>query len=363
MGYIGKVTDTNGSTHLVGSTLYGTCSTASGTPAKVVTCSDFRELVTGVTIHVKFNNANLTTEMGVTLNVNNTGAKTVIGGLSGDTLPGQGFRWASGCVVSFTYDGTYWVMNDSYLNASTDTKVTQTATTTNSDYPILFKYSANQTDETTQVRFGNTTGKVPKINPGTGDISTCSLNGIVIMGDSNGFSFANSGADLNVGPSSFSIFNDENDGTCIMDLNWGSARTLSFSDSYALAAACAKGVDTSISSGSSSTNLPTTAAVVNYINGAVTGATAFQGSLVQTDSGSSATKWTQAELEAASYVKGWYWVCETAGTYAGNVLEAGDMLFCVSDKSSAYSASDFTAIQNNIETLTTTEIDNFWAAA
>ena len=93
------------------------------------------------------------------------------------------------------------------------------------------------------------------------------------------------------------------------------------------------------------------------------GSATFQGTLVQTDSGSSATKWTQAELEAASYKKGWYWVVEAAGTYAGNVMEVGDMLFCVSDKSSAYAAADFTAIQNNIETLTTTEIDTIWAAA
>lgn len=38
-------------------------------------------------------------------------------------------------------------------------------------------------------------------------------------------------------------------------------------NTYTLAAACAKGVDTSITAGSSSTNLPTTAAVVNFMQG------------------------------------------------------------------------------------------------
>lgn len=109
--------------------------------------------------------------------------------------------------------------------------------------------------------------------------------------------------------------------------------------------------------------VPSSKAVADYVAAQAAGAATFQGSLVQTDSGSSSAKWTQAELQAANYKKGWYWVVEVAGTYAGNVMEVGDMLFCVSDKGSAYAASDFTAIQNNIETLTTTEIDTLWAAA
>ena len=48
------------------------------------------------------------------------------------------------------------------------------------------------------------------------------------------------------------------------------SKTLTVSESYTLNAACAKAVDTSISSGSTSTNLPTTAAVVNYVAGMTT---------------------------------------------------------------------------------------------
>lgn len=350
MGYIGKITDTAGSTHLVGSTLYGTCSTAAGTAAKVVTCPEFGELVTGVTIHVKFDNANLNTEMGATLNVNNTGAKTIVGGIGGDLLPGQGFRWAAGCVVSFTYDGTYWVMNDSYLNTSTDTKVTQTATTTNSNYPILFKNSADQTDETNQVRYGNTSSAIPTINPAYGWISAHSVRAD---------NFNNVTIDPAAQGNAYRIVISVSD-----ELGGGLPRLVIPSNAdYALGAACEMGVDSSIpSSGWSATSVPTTAAVANYVASAISGGNAFMGSLVVVG-GNASTTWTDAQVQAASYTKGQYWVCSMAGTYCGKVLEAGDMLFCVSDKSSAYSANDFSAVQNNIETLTTAEIDNDWTAA
>ena len=131
---------------------------------------------------------------------------------------------------------------------------------------------------------------------------------------------------------------------------------------YTLADACAKSVDTSISS-TSSTNLPTSAAVAAYVATAQTGAAMFQGTLVASGTPSSNT-WDEADIEAASYKKGWYWVCQTASTpgtastyYAGNCLEVGDMLFCVKDKGSAYAASDFTAIQNNLIEMTTDEVD------
>ena len=70
MGYIGEV-NIDGTKHKVGSTLYGTCATEATTVAKVVTCSDFTELYTGVTIHVKFTYSN--TAASPTLNINSQG--------------------------------------------------------------------------------------------------------------------------------------------------------------------------------------------------------------------------------------------------------------------------------------------------
>lgn len=106
-------------TYPVGSSLYGTCTTGAGTAAKVVTLAAFDTLATGVTIHVKMTNSN--TAASPTLNVNSTGAKAIK--LYGTTNPGTAVEtsWQAGAIISFTYDGTYWVMNDS---TNTDSKYT-----------------------------------------------------------------------------------------------------------------------------------------------------------------------------------------------------------------------------------------------
>lgn len=342
MGYVGKVKDTAGNTHLVGSTLYGTCSTAAATAAKVVTCSNFSELVTGVTVHVKFTNSN--TASSATLNVNSTGAKNLCS--YGTTRVGttEKTSWKAGAVVSFTYDGTSWVMND-YIpdtgDTNTDYQVLQSGINDNAAYPILLKTSASETSETGPVNFADSTGKTsyPALNPSTGNLTNVSVNGVSVSRELLSYGFS-----IGTGASSLSVPNAKN---------------------YTLGDACEKAVDSSISAGSTSTNLPTSQAVAAFVAAQAAGAAMFQGTLVQTEpSPASTAKWTQSELEAASYKKGWYWVVEAAGTYAGNVMEVGDMLFCVKDKTgTTYAASDFTAIQNNIETLTTTEIDALWAAA
>lgn len=61
--------------------------------------------------------------------------------------------------------------------------------------------------------------------------------------------------------------------------------------------------------------------------------------------------------DLTSYKKGWYWTVATAGTFAGEVCEAGDMIFCVSDYISAYSPNDFSIVQKNIDSLPTPVIE------
>ena len=104
---ITKFTASNGTTYdlkdRAGDLRYGTCTTAAETAAKVVTLSGF-VLVTGATIHVKFTNSN--TVANPTLNVNSTGAKSIMryGTTAASTSPDT--SWLAGAVVSFTYDGT-----------------------------------------------------------------------------------------------------------------------------------------------------------------------------------------------------------------------------------------------------------------
>lgn len=106
MGYVKEIV-AGDSTHLVEPILYGTCAAAAD-ENKTVALSNF-ELVTGVTIHVKFTNSN--TKSDATLNVNSQGAKPII--RYNDVPVGTNAKtsWVAGSVVSFTYDGTNWVMN------------------------------------------------------------------------------------------------------------------------------------------------------------------------------------------------------------------------------------------------------------
>lgn len=293
MSYVGNVT-ADGSTHLVGSTLYGTCSTAAATAAKVVTCADFDHLFTGVTIHVKFTNSN--TAANATLNVNSTGAKPLC--CYGTTRVGTTTKaaWSAGAVVSFTYDGTSWVMND-YIE-DTDTGQS-TAGATNSTSKLFLVGATSQAA-------GQTTY-------------------------SNSSVYATNGA-----------------------LHATSFHATSF-NGYTLAGASAKGVDTSISTGSTSTNLPTTAAVAAYVAtqmGDVAGALVYKGTL-----GTGGT----IESLPANHTKGWYYIVYTAGTYAGATCEPGDMVICNTSGTTADN-SHWDVIQTNIETISNSDIDTIVAS-
>lgn len=77
-----------------------------------------------------------------------------------------------------------------------------------------------------------------------------------------------------------------------------------------------------------------------------------QAAIAAMDVGSASFK---GEVNSASdlsslenYKAGWNWLVKTAGTYVGQMCEAGDMIYCISDFSSSYDAADFTVIQANI---------------
>jgi len=110
MTYIAK-TKIGNTTYPIGSALYGTCDTAANTANKTVTLSDFDTLITGVTLHVKFTNSN--TAASPKLIVGTEGqAKSIY--RYGTTVPGTtaATSWPAGAVVSFTYTGDAWIMND-----------------------------------------------------------------------------------------------------------------------------------------------------------------------------------------------------------------------------------------------------------
>lgn len=91
---------------------YGTSASTAANIAKTVICPDFTAaaLIEGSTVKVKFQYSN--TASNPTLNVNSTGAKSIY--RYGTTEPSttEGSSWSAGAVISFTYDGSAWQMND-----------------------------------------------------------------------------------------------------------------------------------------------------------------------------------------------------------------------------------------------------------
>ena len=132
--YIGKVQIDSNSAVLIGSTLYGICSTSASTAAKKITSSEdnsgkfinnnYDTLLQGTTIHVKFTLGNTVTS-GMTLQVGTTNqAKDVVGKCVCD----------AGTIISFTYDeNEKWVVND---NVDNDTQYTFTEGSTTGAFNV-----------------------------------------------------------------------------------------------------------------------------------------------------------------------------------------------------------------------------------
>lgn len=116
-GYIGKMDPGNGTQYSLGSTAYGVCDTAAATAAKTVDMTGFT-LIEGATIFVKFTNAN--SAANPTLNVNNTGAKSIVQyGTTAVGTTNSTNGWYAGAIICLTYDGISWVRDQGFNTNST----------------------------------------------------------------------------------------------------------------------------------------------------------------------------------------------------------------------------------------------------
>ena len=158
-------TGATGATGANGKMLYGTCDTAAGTTAKVVVCSEATSLYAGLTITVKFSTAN--TVLAPTLNVNSLGAKAIwVDNLV--TSTSNCLFWNTNALITFTYDGTRWLVVDQpssyYVVCTTGaTTVAKVATIANSvvrkgtTATIRFTYAHNSTSNATLYITGTST--------------------------------------------------------------------------------------------------------------------------------------------------------------------------------------------------------------
>ena len=145
---------------------YGSCSTAAATVEKVVDCTGFT-LAIGSRIIVKFTVTN--TAASPTMNVNSTGAKAIY--YRGAAIS-KGYL-AANRTYEFVYNGTqYELVGD--INTDTNTKVTQTLTSTAAEYSILGMADAAATaTKTNGTRFS--TGMT--MNPSTNTITATTFKG------------------------------------------------------------------------------------------------------------------------------------------------------------------------------------------
>jgi len=125
VNYIDQITDTAGTTHYIAEGVdtrifTAKCTTAAATADKVATLDDDTgfSLTAGVKVAVTFTYGNSATTP--TLNVNSSGAKTIVIPSSETVyITGNGITyntWGAYETVLFTYTGTYWVNEGSGLS-------------------------------------------------------------------------------------------------------------------------------------------------------------------------------------------------------------------------------------------------------
>ena len=127
------------------------------------------------------------------------------------------------------------------------------------------------------------------------------------------------------------------DGTNFILVDNGSrATTSTFGSTMLVTSTTSTSTDTAATPKSVSDALT---AAKSYTDTAIVGNATFQGVINA----------NTAISNLSNYKKGWYWVVGTAGAYVGQTCEVGDFVFCVSDRASAYSATDFKVVQANID--------------
>ena len=96
-----------GTANLGGETVwYGSCSTAASTQAKAVTISGITELYEGLSVRIKFANAQ-SYNGAPQLSLNSLGAKTIKRNANTSAAKNE---WVSGEVLDLVYDGTNWII-------------------------------------------------------------------------------------------------------------------------------------------------------------------------------------------------------------------------------------------------------------
>lgn len=128
------------------------------------------------------------------------------------------------------------------------------------------------------------------------------------------------------------------------------AHTLTVQSDITLAAAAGKGVVTDIANNTTSSNLPTAAAVATYVKNSFSASDAmrFKGTVSSSTGNGTLKSWPPT-----SYKRGDTYKVAEAGSYSGQACEIGDMLIAINDYNATSASNvDWTVVQNNITVST-----------
>ena len=120
----------------------------------------------------------------------------------------------------------------------------------------------------------------------------------------------------------------------------GVAAALTDFQNNVLGAAALKGVDTSIPSTPTNNNVPTTAAIVGYVDTQIGQTMGSANALVFKGTIGTDPSDTISTIPVGGYKVGWTYRVTTAGTYAGENCEVGDLLIAIEDATTNQSAAD-----------------------
>ncbi len=102
--------------------------------------------------------------------------------------------------------------------------------------------------------------------------------------------------------------------------------------------------------GTNTTQLATTAFVTTAVANAVSSAMTYKGAAA-----------AYADITATAYKAGWSWVVSTAGTFAGEACEVGDMIIANKDKGTTAADADFDVFQANNDYVTADDVKGWFA--
>lgn len=182
----------SGTKYAIAATAYGVCDTAASKPIKNVDMTGFK-LQEGMTVHIKFTNANSVSNPKLKFNSEaDTNAKPIVQyGTTAAGITEETDGWYAGAVLTLTYDGTSWVRDQGFnTNVNTWRGVENSLTSDSTSVSLsaaqgkALKGLIDAMDATTPTASGNATAFIDSITQTDGKITSITKKNIPVASTS-----------------------------------------------------------------------------------------------------------------------------------------------------------------------------------